>query len=469
LKLQQLYHHQEQLAMELKKQQCTTTLATLSPYNIDLTTNAYDYVLGCYARDFNYSSRRMRSENKKSDNVSNISSPFTKAKKLLEEMLHYQNQHSDNNDTIAHQDEYNIEQPYHPPPSESSFVYTFQAINNHENVYKNAQELLDIYEGYKSSCSFSGINSITSTTTVEVEVVTPCVYNAVLELYTNSYMRTPLLLPRIQEVMKRIHDGLKKQTSRGDQNYDNSDIERTRRRQIVMEPDETTYVQLLRACSLVPKEDSEKGLILAKRTFEMMSSSSQPSTTTLLMTEKSYFYMMKCLVNLSLLPLPSLDEKQNIQVDHRLNDNNEKDDNIDAKDDEVISLFKECANDGLVGPPILLLLQQHCSSESKYRKIVGNGRLPHHWIANCQVSGSGGGNDGGDSDMNSSYKKTRKKKNQTQKFAMLYTDGTRGGENKHTRRKGKSTSNWLQNERKSEVARVERKEAKTQRRAMREK
>ena len=71
-------------------------------------------------------------------------------------------------------------------------------------------------------------------------------------------------------------------------------------------------------------------------------------------------------------------------------------------------------------------------SEDDYVKIVGDGRLPQNWIKNV-TSGR-----------------------------ALYSDGTTGGEGKNARRKGKSTSNWVQKQRVRKESVATRKQAKTE-------
>ncbi len=172
-----------------------------------------------------------------------------------------------------------------------------------------------------------------------------------------------------------------------------------------------TSALLLKACSMDNGDEvgRTKRMNKAEEVFQAMKEEYVNSHTELSSVEQCYFYMMKCVVN-------------------NVSDFAE----MKAK---TIELFKEACEGGFVSADVLQVLRQNVSHD-EFTEIVGDGRLADHWIKNVKS------------------------------VSTLYTDGSTGGENKHARRKGKSTSGWARKQRERGELLQQRKQAKLEKKRL---
>ncbi len=163
-------------------------------------------------------------------------------------------------------------------------------------------------------------------------------------------------------------------------------------------PTSKTWSAVLKAYSAVVGQEvlpsspmKEKALQMAIDVFAKLEN--MDGEGGLELSDDCYFHMMKCISNLM------------------------EEDEHGTKEKEVISIFRKACKNGLVSAAVLKQLKSSIPKE-KCNEIIGSGRLVNGWVENV-----------------SSIK-------------ALYTDGTKGGPNKHARRKGKSTSKSKQKQRK---------------------
>mmetsp|Transcript_4167 Transcript_4167/g.6075 ORF Transcript_4167/g.6075 Transcript_4167/m.6075 type:complete len:806 (-) Transcript_4167:260-2677(-) len=172
-----------------------------------------------------------------------------------------------------------------------------------------------------------------------------------------------------------------------------------------MEPDTDTWDIMLKACATNGKDGDEQNLDKktkkAREIFEDIKTGKKGK-----LTDRSYQHMMKCVSFIE-------DEGE--------------------RTEEIIDLFRRAAKGGFVSVEVLKLLKQNVSAK-EFTDIVGRGRLADQWLVNVTSS------------------------------SVKYTDFTNGGENKHARRKGKSTSKWAKKQRERESMIQTRKQAKNERR-----
>lgn len=173
-------------------------------------------------------------------------------------------------------------------------------------------------------------------------------------------------------------------------------------------PNAETLSLVMKAISLSGLNDHEKVLNKASDLFFSLKEREPSEKSAEGITDRAYYYMMKC-VDLHLVDDPS------------------------AKDDLIHTLFSEACQRGLCSPNVLSFFRNSVTGKD-YHLTVGDGRLADHWVAN--VKGP----------------------------KALYTDGSAGGEGKHARRKGKSTSDWVKKQKakdtKKETKRNEKKAKK---------
>uniref|UniRef100_A0A7S4SN70 Uncharacterized protein n=1 Tax=Ditylum brightwellii TaxID=49249 RepID=A0A7S4SN70_9STRA len=218
----------------------------------------------------------------------------------------------------------------------------------------------------------------------------PTVHNALIELCNKSTVDRSALLDMSLEIMKKIEEFSVTFPTAG--------------------PNEETWAQVLKTCSYTRGDEAmlEKALTTANDIFAKL----EDNQTQLKMTDKCYFHMMKCVVNLT----PDEDES------HK----------------RLVQLFSDAGEKGFVSANVLRVFKNNVSDE-EFEKTVGEGRLADKWVANV-TSGK-----------------------------ALYTDGTMGGAGKHAFRKGKSTSGWAKKQRRRVEEIVQRKEAKSKRKMQRRK
>lgn len=152
-------------------------------------------------------------------------------------------------------------------------------------------------------------------------------------------------------------------------------------------PNPETLALVMKACSLSEHEDHEKVLDAASDLFFQLKEQEPNEQSAVALTDRAYYNMMKC-VDMHLTKDP------------------------DAKKELIETLFSEACERGLCSAHILTFFRNNVSKE-EFRLTVGEGRLADNWIANIKGP------------------------------RALYTDGSTGGADKHARRKGKSTSNWV--------------------------
>ncbi len=178
-----------------------------------------------------------------------------------------------------------------------------------------------------------------------------------------------------------------------------------------MKSNTLTSALLLKACSI--DDGKEVGRIKrvnkAEEIFQAMKDEYLSSGADMSNVEKCYFHMMKCVVN-------------------------NMSDSAEMKP-KIIELFKQACEGGFVSADVLEVLRQNVSHD-EFTEIVGTGRLADHWIKNVKS------------------------------VSTLYTDGSTGGENKHARRKGKSTSGWARKQRERGELLQQRKQAKIEKKRL---
>lgn len=175
-----------------------------------------------------------------------------------------------------------------------------------------------------------------------------------------------------------------------------------------MAPDKNTYALLLKAYSLDDGDESNRIQRLSEAHKIYSDLTSKPLDEQI---DKVYYFMMKCI-------------------------NNNHASNSEERVKQISEVFRMAASNGMVSADVLKMLRTSLSP-TDFESIAGIGRLAENWICNV-TSGK-----------------------------ALYTDGTMGGEGKHARRKGKSTSDWAKKQRKRTVAIQLRKEEKAKRRQLR--
>jgi len=317
---------------------------------IDIKVNAYNLVIGCY-RD------------------SKEAGHATEAIFLLEKMI---NAWKQSNDSLSE----NISKV--PFPNEKSFEYTIQSLanaNDGSTTYLTSMQLLDDFE------SMFG-HDLKPTSRV---------YSAVVETYAKTMRDDPRLLSLLSDLILRM----------------------TAIAKIYPEaaPDVATSSQVLRACSSINGDESEraKAFEKAEKIFSGLQEKESLDNNSTRMSDKCYFHMMKCVANL----IHDQDEKQ----------------------ERIKDLFWAACKKGLVSADVLKVFRNQVSDDEFVEK-VGQGRIADNWIANVTSS------------------------------KALYTDGTMGGKGKNARRKGKSTSGWSRKQRKNEKEWEQRKASKAQKKLL---
>ncbi|KAL7542811.1 hypothetical protein ACHAXR_012125 [Thalassiosira sp. AJA248-18] len=169
-------------------------------------------------------------------------------------------------------------------------------------------------------------------------------------------------------------------------------------------PNPETLALVMKACSLSEHNDHEKVLATSTRLFSQLEEQESSEKSALALTDRAYYYMMKCVDT------------------HMVEDEG-------AKKDRIEELFSEACQRGLCSANVLSMFRGSVSEED-FRLTVGKGRLADHWIANIKGP------------------------------RALYTDGTKGGAGKNARRKGKSTSDWVKNQKMKESHREARSKEK---------
>lgn len=156
-----------------------------------------------------------------------------------------------------------------------------------------------------------------------------------------------------------------------------------------LSPNPETMALVIKACSLSDREDHERVLAKATEIFSQLVEQEITENSALALTDGAYFHMMKCVHNYM--------------------------GNDDAKKERIGELFSEACQRGMCSANVLSIFRNSVSDE-EYRLTVGKGRLADKWIQNV-----------------------------TSPLAqkVRYTDGTKGGKDKHAQRKGKSTSGWV--------------------------
>jgi hypothetical protein len=175
-----------------------------------------------------------------------------------------------------------------------------------------------------------------------------------------------------------------------------------------MAPDKTTYALLLKAYSFDDGDESNRKQRLEEATKIYSDLSLRPPDEQI---DKLYYFMMKCIHN-------------------NLASNSEE------RVKQTTEVFRKAASNGMVSADVLKMLRKNLP-HADFESTAGNGRLAENWICNV-TSGK-----------------------------ALYTDGTMGGEGKHARRKGKSTSDWAKKQRKRTAVIQMRKEEKAKKRQLR--
>ncbi|KAL7452557.1 hypothetical protein ACHAWC_004295 [Mediolabrus comicus] len=159
-----------------------------------------------------------------------------------------------------------------------------------------------------------------------------------------------------------------------------------------LSPNSETIALVIKACSVSDRDDTEEVLAKATDLFSQLETQEVTENSALALTDGAYFHMMKCI--------------------HTYVNNDE------VKKEKIEQLFSDACQRGMCSANVLSIFRNSVTEE-EYRLTVGKGRLADKWIANV-----------------------------TSPLAqkVRYTDGTKGGKDKHARRKGKSTSNWKQKE-----------------------
>jgi len=156
-----------------------------------------------------------------------------------------------------------------------------------------------------------------------------------------------------------------------------------------LSPNSETMALVIKACSVSDREDHDEVLAKATEIFSQLATQEITENSALALTDGAYFHMMKC-------------------VHSYMN-------NDDAKKERIAELFSEACQRGMCSANVLSIFRNSVTDE-EYRLTVGKGRLADKWIQNV-----------------------------TSPLAqkVRYTDGTKGGKDKHAQRKGKSTSGWV--------------------------
>lgn len=269
--------------------------------------------------------------------------------------------------------------PLLPHPNDQSFascVKSMSTLRDTSRAIREAEQLLSTYERLKNR------GMVDSSTKV---------YNAVIELYIDLSARDKNLSSNIFSICDEICNRMKSSTPSP------------------VIPDGITFALLIKSCAIDGGniEDKTKLLNRATELFDQVSKQKNDSGEGSIINDKCYFYMMKC-------------------VSQYVN-------NTVERNEQIKTLFVQASSGGFVSSDVLTMLRNNTSAE-EYSKIVGNGRLANHWVANV-TSG-----------------------------VALYTDGTIGGAGKNARRKGKSTSDWTKKQRQKEQELMNRKIVKAEKR-----
>lgn len=159
-----------------------------------------------------------------------------------------------------------------------------------------------------------------------------------------------------------------------------------------LSPNSETLSLVIKACSVSDRDDNDEVLAKATEIFSQLVTQEITENSALALTDGAYFHMMKCVVN--------------------------HEGNYDAKKERIEQLFSDACQRGMCSANVLSIFRNSVSEE-EYRLTVGKGRLADKWITNV---------------TSPLAQKAR------------YTDGTKGGKDKHARRKGKSSSGWAKKE-----------------------
>jgi hypothetical protein len=298
------------------------------------------------------------------------------------------------------------------PLSETCFAHALQSMKHgeptDENLKAGVQWLLEeMISFYASGADDSDKDSSTPS---------PVAFHALLDLYCKWYSQDATLMSRVQSVIQQMKELAK-----------TANVES-------LKPDVKAKALVLKACSLAKNTHPEESMAVARSTLDSLEEEEKQLKQNL-MTDEVYYYYMKCI-------MPKDEAIQTVadsgkgdffkllsQVETTFDDGDDEDEgeegnseeeasenergasDPDEQASEIVHVFRACAKRGLVNSNVLSVLRSSLSDQD-YTKIVGNGRLPSHWVRNV-TSGK-----------------------------ALYTDGKMGGAGKNARRKGKSTSDW---------------------------
>lgn len=230
--------------------------------------------------------------------------------------------------------------------------------------------------------------------------------HALLDLYCKWYSNDPTLINRVKIILQKMTD---------------LSVEKG---QETLKPDIKCKVMLLKACSLAKEDHYDESLSVARETFALIEKEDKRAKVPL-MSDEVYYYYMKALLprghsNTQIVDpnrqefltlLSKVENPADNESGSDVTSDDVSDETFGNGNVELVELFKTCCKKGLVSANVLNVLRRSIKDE-EFKSLVGTGRLADQWVRNVTSA------------------------------KALYTDGTKGGQGKHAKRKGKSTSDW---------------------------